>query len=124
MTNEEAKRWAELLTALAEGKTIQVWQFNSWHDVDIKYCEHLHGGLPSDYRIKPQTKTRRRTYQELSNWLRECPQEHREWKRANSKYVYVVLGYDEDDANEEVSSDILIRRNHGEWEEPLISVEE
>lgn len=123
MTNEEAKRWAELFTAIAKGKQLQK-RFdgtNTWLDTTPRVIEL---DDVSNYRIKPQPKTRRRTYQELSNWLRECPQEHREFKRADSKYVYVVLGYDEDDANEEVSSDILIRRNNGEWEEPLIEVEE
>lgn len=30
----------------------------------------------------------------------------------------------EDSSNKEVSVEIYIRRNHGEWEEPLIEVEE
>lgn len=123
MTKEEIKQWVELLIAASEGKIIQKYDDGIWEDININNYDYLYG-LPEDYRIKPQPKTRRRTYQELSNWLRECPQEHREFKRADSKYVYVVLGYDEDDANEEVSSDILIRRNNGKWEEPLIEVDE
>ena len=58
MTREEAKRRAELYSALAEGKTIQVQNPNGgeWFDVKIEtlrsICEEL------NYRIKPGPKYR------------------------------------------------------------------
>ena len=58
MTREETKRRAELYSALAEGKTIQVQNPNGgeWFDVKIEtlrsICEEL------KYRIKPEPKYR------------------------------------------------------------------
>ena len=58
MAQEEAKRRAELYSALAEGKTIQVQNPNGgeWFDVKIEtlrsICEEL------KYRIKPEPKYR------------------------------------------------------------------
>ena len=58
MTTEEAKRRAELYSALAEGKTIQSQNPNGgeWFDVKIEtlrsICEEL------KYRIKPEQKYR------------------------------------------------------------------
>ena len=58
MEREEAKRRAELYSALAEGKTIQVQNPNGgeWFDVKIEtlrsICEEL------KYRIKPEPKYR------------------------------------------------------------------
>ena len=58
MTREEAKRRAELYSALADGKTIQVQNPNEgeWFDVKIEtlrsICEEL------KYRIKPESQYR------------------------------------------------------------------
>ena len=58
MTREETKRRAELYSALAEGKTIQVQNPNGgeWFDVKIEtlrsICEEF------NYRIKPEPKYR------------------------------------------------------------------
>ena len=58
MTREEAKRRAELYSALADGKTIQVQNPNGgeWFDVKIEtlrsICEEF------NYRIKPEPKYR------------------------------------------------------------------
>ena len=58
MTREEAKRRAELYSALEEGKTIQVQNPNGgeWFDVKIEtlrsICEEF------NYRIKPEPKYR------------------------------------------------------------------
>lgn len=125
MNKQKAEQWAELYTALAEGKNIQVLDPRGrWEDVDVDndYCDYL-VGLPSDYRIKPQFKTRRMTNQKFADWLRDCPEEHREYKYRHDILVSYQYDYDEDEANEEVG-DVLIRRNHGEWEEPIIEVEE
>lgn len=124
MNKQKAKQWAELYTALAEGKNIQVLDpCGRWEDIDVDfdYCDYL-VGLPSDYRIKPTPKTRRMTNQELADWMRDCPEEHREWKMKGDSMVLVNPEYYEEDAHVECDEDILVRRNHGEWEEPIIKV--
>jgi hypothetical protein len=69
-----------------------------------------------------KAKTRKMTRQELSDWLRDCPEEHREWKyKSGSNLVFTLDSYHEGDAFEPVETK-LIRRNHGEWEEPLINI--
>ena len=58
MTREEAKRRAELYSALAEGKTIQAQNpiGGEWFDVKI---ETLHSICKEiNYRIKPESKYR------------------------------------------------------------------
>lgn len=71
-----------------------------------------------------EKKIRRMTNQELAWWIREHPEEHREWKTKLSFNVYVLFTYKEDEAQWICSEDILIRSNGGEWKEPLIEVEE
>ncbi len=57
MTREEAKRRAELYSALAEGKTIQVQNPNGkWEDLKIEGLDHLYDC--NKYRIKPEIKYR------------------------------------------------------------------
>lgn len=57
MTREEAKRRAELYSALAEGKTIQVQNPNGkWEDLKIEGLDHLYDCIK--YRIKPEPKYR------------------------------------------------------------------
>ena len=58
MTREEAKRRAELYSALAEGKTIQVQNPNGgeWFDVKIGTLRSISEEL--NYRIKPEPKYR------------------------------------------------------------------
>ena len=53
MTREEAKRRAELYSALAEGKTIQDWTNDTWKDK-----EYTSFGELSQSPIKPQPKYR------------------------------------------------------------------
>ena len=73
-------------------------------------------------KVKKEVKTRKMTRQELSDWLRDCPEEHREWKyKGGSNLVFTLDSYHEGDASEAVETK-LIRRNHGEWEEPLIEI--
>jgi len=70
-----------------------------------------------------KVKIRRMTNQELAWWLRDSPEEHRECSMLNDdggvfdRHIY----YDED-ANKPVKDGIIIRRNGGEWEEPLIEL--
>ena len=58
MTREEAKRRAELYSALADGKTIQVQNPNGgeWFDVKIGTLRSISEEL--NYRIKPEPKYR------------------------------------------------------------------
>ena len=56
MTREEAKRRAELYSALAEGKTIQVLFDCEWSDINIDAFKHIYSQYK--YRIKPERKYR------------------------------------------------------------------
>ena len=69
-----------------------------------------------------EPKTRRMTNKELSWWLRENPT--REYRYPASDYVYSVFDYKYYKQDEEVHADIHIRENGGEWQEPLVEVEE
>lgn len=68
-----------------------------------------------------KVKTRRMTRQELSDWLRDCPEEHREWKYTSGDIAYSQDCYPNDEAFKPVEAK-LIRRNHGDWEEPLVEI--
>ena len=70
-------------------------------------------------------KTRRMTKKELSRWLRE--KSTREFKYCSSlfSYVYSTCTYDENEEEEEVRKDVVIREDDGEWKEPnIVEVEE
>jgi hypothetical protein len=68
-----------------------------------------------------ESKTRLMTHQELADWLRDAPEEHREYRYAGDKDVYNTYDYPEIEAKTPVDENIItIRRNHGEWQEPLI----
>lgn len=57
MTQEEAKMRAELYSALAEGKTIQVKNPNgTWEDVKIDELSKIYNS--DNYRIKPESRYR------------------------------------------------------------------
>ena len=57
MTREEAKRRAELYSALAEGKTIQILNMEgNWVDVEVKKLNYIPETLK--FRIKPESKYR------------------------------------------------------------------
>ena len=96
------------------------------------YCirfENANRGWYSEQELEPyemiekETKTHRMTNQELAWWLRDSPEEHRECSMLNDdggvfdRHIY----YDED-ANEPVKDGIIIRKNGGEWEEPLVEI--
>ena len=66
-------------------------------------------------------KTRRMTYKELSRWLKEKPT--REYTYSYREYIGNWCGYTVDNQDNEVTKDILIREDDGEWKEPLIEVE-
>ena len=67
-------------------------------------------------------KQRRMTYKELSRWLRGKPT--REWKYQTSDYICSTFDYREYVQDKEVTDDIRIRENGGEWREPLVEVKE
>ena len=69
-----------------------------------------------------EPKTRRMTNKELSRWLREKPT--REYKYLTSDYICNTFDYREYKQDEEVSEDMRIREDDGEWKEPLVEVEE
>lgn len=71
-------------------------------------------------KIDKENKTRLMTEQEVSDWLCQCPEECREFKYKNCSTVFKAYSYYENKANSS-ANDILIRRNHGEWQEPLIN---
>ena len=65
---------------------------------------------------------RRMTNQELSWWLRDHPEECREFKyEEGGDYVYSSYDYTINQANTQVWGK-LIRRNGGEWQEPLVEI--
>lgn len=68
-----------------------------------------------------EPKTRRMTNKELSRWLREKPT--REYKYLTSDYICSTFDYREYVQDEEVSVDMRIREDGGEWREPLVEVE-
>ena len=65
-------------------------------------------------------KQRRMTNKELARWLREKPT--REYKRSSRTdiVVYCFYSYIEEDADQEVDENFLIREDDGEWREPLV----
>ena len=67
-------------------------------------------------------KQRRMTNKELSWWLSEKPRRERKFARAS--YIYNYYVYRENDQDEEVPDDILIREDDSKWREPLVEVEE
>ena len=71
----------------------------------------------SSNEVKPNSRLM--TFQELSDWLRDSPEEHREYKYVDSSTVRNSYAYREEDTSK-LADDIWVRRNHGEWEEPLI----
>ncbi|MDD5855277.1 MAG: hypothetical protein PUC90_02925 [Prevotella sp.] len=92
MTREEAKKRAELYSALAEGKTIQYINTKSGTWEDVKIEEFLRINDSNNYRIKPEPKYRPFKTQE------ECWQEMQKhqpfgWvKEKVSEMLYLING--------------------------------
>lgn len=72
--------------------------------------------------VEKEVKKRVMTYQEVAWWLRRNPEEFREWKFRDCDGVNTDLGYNESKAHQPAKY-ILIRKNGGEWKEPLIEEE-
>lgn len=91
MTTEEAKRRAELYSALAEGKTIQVQNPNGkWEDLKIEGLDHLYDC--NKYRIKPEPKYRPfKSQEECWNEMHKHP--NFGWvKEKASEIIYNISG--------------------------------
>lgn len=69
-----------------------------------------------------EVKTRRMTKKELSRWLREKPTREFKYDSYITRIVCSTYTYNEDEGDEEVRNDIVIREDDGEWKEPLIEV--
>ena len=67
-------------------------------------------------------KQRRMTNKELSRWLREKPTREFKYDSYITRSVCSTYTYNEDDGDEEVRNDIVIREDYGEWREPLVEV--
>ena len=63
-------------------------------------------------------KRRRMTKKELSWWLSEKPRRERKFTRTS--YIYTYYVYCENEQDEVVPDDFLIREDGGEWREPLV----
>ncbi len=72
-------------------------------------------------KAEEEGKTRLMTRQELADWLRDAPEEHREFRYVCSESVYSNYDYPEDEADTPEGK-VFIRRNHGEWEKPLVEI--
>lgn len=78
-----------------------------------------------DLYLKEPISQRRMTHKELAWWLRDSPEEHREFKYyyddvdKKDRGVHCVYTYSDSHANEPADV-VLIRSNGGEWHEPLI----
>ena len=75
-----------------------------------------------------EPKKRRMTKQELTWWLQDGIKEgkHREWKfiDLDASAIHNIMFYIEEESNDLVGTDILIRENGGKWHEPLVEVVE
>ena len=72
--------------------------------------------------LKMPSERRRMTYRELSWWLRECPQEHREVTVEYKDTINSFMDYTDYTADLEVAESYKVRVNGGEWQEPLIEM--
>lgn len=88
MTRDEATKFAPIIKAYSEGKTIQyVGNDDNWHDFeteDVVFC-----GNPEEYRIKPEAK-----YRPFAN-AQECWDEmlkHQPfgWVKAEKQYLQIT----------------------------------
>ena len=86
MTREEAKRRAELYSALAEGKTIQVWANDAWQDEEYPSFGEL-----SLFRIKPEPKYRPFKSQEEC-WQEMLKHQPFGWVKSKDKGYFRLIG--------------------------------
>lgn len=104
-----------LITSDISDDLCKEWNLNGWVYNDSNSSAF-------DLFLQVPIKTRRMTNQELSWWLRDCPQEHREVREKHGYTVYQTYEYFECDADKPLKDCVLIRSNGGEWKEPLIEI--
>lgn len=107
----KVKRMVLFLTERNPSHPVVVLTSDNITTANYKHCAEIE-----------EPKIRRMTHRELSHWLRENPT--REYKYQTSDYICSTYDYREYVQDEEVSDDILIREDDGEWREPLVEVEE
>lgn len=97
MTIEEIKRRAELYSALAEGKTIQILNMEgNWVDVEVKKLNYIPETLK--FRIKPESKYRPFDTQEEC-WNEMLKHQPFGWLKSIKKQEKVHIGRVEDEDN-------------------------
>ena len=90
MTREEIKRRAELYSALAEGKTIQILNMEgNWVDVEVKKLNYIPETLK--FRIKPQQKYRPFKTQEEC-WNEMLKHQPFGWVKSKVKGYFHLIG--------------------------------
>lgn len=91
MEREEIKRRAELYSALAEGKTIQILNMEgNWIDVEVKKLNYIPETLK--FRIKPEPKYRPFKRQEEC-WNEMLKHQPFGWvKEISSEMLYLING--------------------------------
>ena len=106
----EDKVKAKVIHILSNG--VCVYPILTVTDIDDDYETYKHCSEIEE------PKTRRMTNKELSRWLRE--KSTREYKYLTSDYICNTFDYREYKQDEEVSEDMRIREDDGEWREPLV----
>lgn len=92
MTREEAKRMAAILEAYAEGRKIQISGDAGVYWVDLGESENISfTAMPSNYRIKPEAKTRPMTAEEACK-LVGLPVKHNYWQNDSVSILRSVCG--------------------------------
>ena len=95
MTREEIKRRAELYSALAEGKTIQILNMEgNWVDVEVKKLNYIPETLK--FRIKPKSNYRPFETQEEC-WNEMLKHQPFGWLKSIKKQEKVHIGRVEDE---------------------------
>ena len=90
MTREEAKRRAELYSALAGGKTIQILNMEgNWIDVEVKKLNYIPETLK--FRIKPEPKYRPFKRQEEC-WNEMLKHQPFGWVKSKDKGYFHLIG--------------------------------
>lgn len=135
---ERAKAGAKIVTA--KGKPVRILDYNlKCRDTpivaavmvdtfELVFCFKSNGKHEckslSEHNlfIEEEVKPRRMTYSELAKWLRECPNEFRELKNEYNGVILYALSYREIQADDPVPERIVIRRNYGSWQEPLVEI--
>ena len=88
MIREEIKRRAELYSALAEGKTIQILNMEgNWIDVEVKKLNYIPETLK--FRIKPESKYRPFKSQEEC-WNEMLKHQPFGWIKDDYKYIHIT----------------------------------